>query len=1090
MRTSGTPWRPERLAGRGGLGVVWEARDPHSGLRVAMKVLPGLSGEGAPAFLSEVRAVATLHHPNVVRVYDLGVIDADQAEASGGAFPVGAPFLVMEWVGGGPLASVATWAELRSALEQSLRALAHAHARGVLHRDLKPGNVLLGGPGDLRPGLKLVDFGLARLSGVGASAGSGTPAYMAPEQVSGGPEGPTTDLYALGLMAWQLATGVVPAASDSVAATLAARVVGALPPFEPTLDVPEGFGAWLTRMLARWPDERFPFAADALRGLAELGEPVPSFHRKRVVIAAQATVALDESMRVPLLPVEVGAPTPAPLVGVEIPPTWHPVDIEPVGQVGLTGLRLFGLRDLPLVGRAPERTALWNALRAAAGSRRPRAVVLRGPAGLGKSRLARALAEEVHTLGVAVPVRAAVGRPPAPDRVLRDVIDDAWKLPLDGEARARAVARLPEAAERAFGEGERLAARLAATVDLLRAAAGERPVVLWLDDAQWSSTAVALAQAILREPDAGATLVVLTVQEEALADRPTERAALERFTTRRDVAVVPVGALPSGELETLLDGLVQLEPVTRRIVVEQSAGNPLLAIRLLDAWILRGELVETPRGLGLSTAPVGGRLAAEAVVGDELEALLSARPDSEGVALERAAVLGDQVQAAEWAAALAIEGLVLPTALLDRLLDRGILRPRPGGWSFAQPLFRLSLLRRAAEAGREPVHHRAAAAVVGESDLARLGEHWLAAGEPLRAADALLRAAEAERRVHAIAAGGVALRSARAALEAAKVEPGDARWGECLLLEMWIAATSVSPAVGAVAAARAVAWAEEHGDEPKALEARCREILCRAQSGEAIDAVGELRHAWERALAAGAPRMIVTIGDFYASELRNRGMFADAALVARRILVESERGGYRLGRGTAWRHLGVFARMQGRVEEARFALEKAREELEPHTWEHAETCNNLGDLLRETGRSDEAIAWYEHAAARFRAMGSFDTCVPLMNLSLLHIGEGRLEAADALLQRCVASLAQSEQRRMEAIARVIRLPALAARGDRVGFDAELAAGRPPLEDTGYVDPDVAWALERAGEEARRQGWTDAAEAVETWAAAQRRALGG
>jgi tetratricopeptide (TPR) repeat protein len=182
--------------GRGGFGHVFEARDPELHRSVAVKLIrPGL--RGAAALLHhEAEAVAQLQHPNIVTLHDVG------------SCPAG-PFLVMELLRGESLAQRLRRGPVpvRQAMELArgvARALAHAHAAGVLHRDLKPANVFLveGGP------VKVLDFGLAHAFGRPGPARSGTPGYMAPEQREGRPEDERTDVFALGLLIHDTLGGV------------------------------------------------------------------------------------------------------------------------------------------------------------------------------------------------------------------------------------------------------------------------------------------------------------------------------------------------------------------------------------------------------------------------------------------------------------------------------------------------------------------------------------------------------------------------------------------------------------------------------------------------------------------------------------------------------------------------------------------------------------------------------------------------------------------------------------------------------------------------------------------------------------------
>jgi serine/threonine protein kinase len=188
------------LVGRGGMGVVYRADDLKLGQPVALKFLPPEFAEDPvrrERFFSEVRIARQVSHPNVCRVYDVGEID-------------GQHYLSMEYVDGEDLASL-----LRrigrlpndKALEiarQLCAGLAAAHERGVMHRDLKPSNIMLDGRGRAR----ITDFGLAAAAGDSvAGEVAGTPAYMAPEQLAGQPASVRSDLYALGLVLYELWTG-------------------------------------------------------------------------------------------------------------------------------------------------------------------------------------------------------------------------------------------------------------------------------------------------------------------------------------------------------------------------------------------------------------------------------------------------------------------------------------------------------------------------------------------------------------------------------------------------------------------------------------------------------------------------------------------------------------------------------------------------------------------------------------------------------------------------------------------------------------------------------------------------------------------
>jgi len=191
-----------RELGRGATATVYLARDEALDLNVALKVLhPQLSGSGRTdslrRFFADARVAAAVRHPGVVAIYDV-----DEAARA----------VAMEWIEGGTLrqrlrehpGGLPT-PELRATARTLLGALAHVHAAGIVHGDLKPSNLLLRAPGDV----VLADFGSAGLTGGprAAAGAAGTPLYFAPEQFHGAPSSPATDLYAVGAILWEATTG-------------------------------------------------------------------------------------------------------------------------------------------------------------------------------------------------------------------------------------------------------------------------------------------------------------------------------------------------------------------------------------------------------------------------------------------------------------------------------------------------------------------------------------------------------------------------------------------------------------------------------------------------------------------------------------------------------------------------------------------------------------------------------------------------------------------------------------------------------------------------------------------------------------------
>jgi eukaryotic-like serine/threonine-protein kinase len=284
--------------GRGGMGEVFAAEDRRLGRPVAVKVLRvdlATRPEIRRRFEIEARAAARLSHPNVVTVFDSG--------EDGGT-----PFLVMERLPGRTLsdeiaASTLTPARVVVVARDVLAGLGAAHAAGIVHRDVKPGNILVG-PDDH---VKLTDFGIAKivesLDQTMTSDVLATPRYIAPERLVGEPASPRSDVYSVGVVLYEALAGCHPFDDVHVVARLHAVEQGDFVPLpERCPDLPSGLTLAVDRAMARDPAVRFASAAEMARALSEEIDTVSVAEPADEVTARAVPVAEDAGGTRPLPP--------------------------------------------------------------------------------------------------------------------------------------------------------------------------------------------------------------------------------------------------------------------------------------------------------------------------------------------------------------------------------------------------------------------------------------------------------------------------------------------------------------------------------------------------------------------------------------------------------------------------------------------------------------------------------------------------------------------------------------------------------------------------------------------------------------------
>ncbi|MSP24943.1 MAG: hypothetical protein EXR75_07200 [Myxococcales bacterium] len=671
-----------RELGRGGMGFVYLCRDLVLDERVALKVLPRADDPGGPSasqsqkkgknddawfFFEEARALSGLSHPAIVRARDYGVLTD------------GSPYLAMDVVPGrslhewiyrsrteGPL----PWPVIWSTVDQVLSALAHAHARGVIHGDLKPSNILLDrSSGDDRPRASVLDLGLAwltrdlvdhRLDGSHEVAptvryGAGTPGWMAPEQIRMATPhiGPATDLYPLGCLIFTLLTCREPfeGTNDELLEQHKNAPMPALP--LPT-DAPEEVVEFVRRCMEKWPWNRFDFAADARR---EWNRFRPATALISIPPGSTGLGADIASMR--------GASSDLGDIG--------DAGEALVGEPSVTTPNLLGLRPSPMVGRLEERRELLSTARQVTESEEPqhRFVLLSGAAGVGKSRIAECLCQEIHELAwmrtlrsryrkIAAPMDGVVGAlvqhyriEKAKRATIEKVLMNLWRVPMDDDEGLTWVAGAAAWLCRVKDETEVLGPTKKRFVldrpelkwlvirKTLEKTADGRPLLLWLDDLHRApAESFQRLARVRRDLKHIPLMLVATMRNEDVANDPTARARIELLLEEYGGRRIEVEPLDARDAEQLLRETLPLAPDAMAAAVKRANGNPLFALQLVHSWSLNHLLTVRSDGLyGVSEEALSRPAQTTAELWEERLAMLPA--DLRPAALAASALGGD-----------------------------------------------------------------------------------------------------------------------------------------------------------------------------------------------------------------------------------------------------------------------------------------------------------------------------------------------------------------------------------------------------------------------------------------------------------------
>jgi eukaryotic-like serine/threonine-protein kinase len=732
----------ERL-GQGGMGVVYRARDTLLARDVAVKILTlatppfsdgdcggddghAQSSDRRARLLREAQATAKLNHPNIVAVYDAGESDNPPAL-----------YVVMELVEGQSLHQLrpSHWQETIAIARQICLALEQAHANGIIHRDLKLENILVTPSATI----KLMDFGLARLNSAPRltmeGALVGTYAYLAPELIRGGPPTPQSDLYALGIILYELLTGHPPFSGEDVTSILSQHLFAPVaPPSAHNDDTPPILDSLVLRLLDKNPEERPSSASEVLTLLTNI---------------------------------EAGQSDLTAVAG----------DISHLDR--LTRGRLVA-REQELA----EANAEWQKAVSGEGG----VLLISGEPGVGKSRLVQELmvrAEAMRGLALMGECYAEGGAPYAPlIRALQPLfIDEDGRLPTLSEATLNGLITLAPALAERFphitptrlgdpaAEQQRLFDSMGTLFDSLTR---RKPTLLVIDDVHWADAgSLSMLRYLARLGRRLRLLVVLTYREVELNETRALNEFLNDLNRERLARRIKLNRLSLEQTRDLLAVLFaeEITPAFLEGIYRETEGNPFFVEEVCRALIESGKLYreggrwQRPETMTDLEIPQSVRVA--------IQSRVTKLPETAQEFLTLAAIVGRKftfdtlLAAAETDEDDLIEALEMAekAQLVNEVGHAG-----GGEFSFAHALIPTTLAESVSGLRRRRLHRRVAAALerLAPEDYAALAHHYAAAADEERAYQCYRKAGD---QALAAFANQDAERFYRAALE---FEPPDA----------------------------------------------------------------------------------------------------------------------------------------------------------------------------------------------------------------------------------------------------------------------------------------------------------------------------
>lgn len=728
-QTINNRYRIEALLGRGGMGSVYRVTDLVQNRIVALKFLDlyrgGQTETTLTRFQREFRVLTRLNHPRIVRAYEFGTYDDT-------------PYLVLEFLAGSTLAAEMETAPLSRSRSlrlayQICEALAYLHTQSIVHRDLKPENLMLVSAEDdtVTSSIKLMDFGLVRQADLSRQLTLeghvlGTVAYMAPEQAQGFPVDFRADLYALGVILYQMVTGRTPYIADNPAVMLMKLLTSVPPaPHQINPNVDEPLEQLIMQLLAKEPSER-PANTE--------------------VVAARLAQLADETAPT-LRPAADAAPGP--------------------GRIDL-------IPRVPLIGRETALTHLlqyWGTARSGQGQ----VVLLSGPAGVGKTRLLEEAKPHVQLEEGWIVRTHCQDRTALPYQPVINILEALLHhLPTAvGESLPPELARLlPAAGSDSLGDpgsvdqAEARRRLFTACWDVLRQAAQKQTLKIVIEDLQWVDPATQeLLDYLIGQAGQARLLLILTYRPEEF-DPTTALATLRRKLGHQQVAhTIELNLLTRDQVARFLKSALSRKDVPEWLIDsfhQATDGNPLFIEETLKALAAEGQVAEwvSQKSRHFRQESISGLpLQLPQNVLDLARRRLQLLADEDRSILTTAAVLGPEFSFAllEAVTKLDEDDLldVVDRLLAARLIEELPLQDGEDRYRFGQEALRQALLDTISQRRIRLLHRRAGEAIQTLYDTGQrrywpvLAHHFAMAGDDRQAFKYFILAGDAAARVYA-----------------------------------------------------------------------------------------------------------------------------------------------------------------------------------------------------------------------------------------------------------------------------------------------------------------------------------------------------